>query len=306
MGTSVVLGQELSVRGRKAIGWFSVYVVMLAFTSVAAVLGTWGYGVWTTSRASLALPIFALSALFLVAGVGVPALAGRERCLRHDEREWCTELRSDLSKALTDVDNPLRGLAELNFHQMRVFTTEAIRQARRAAYACFAAAWVSLVVLVLGAAGAMIAEGVDARISATVLAAIGACLSTFITHVFVKSYLVAARQMSYYYGQPLVHCYLLNAERLANSFGSDSGGRQRWQLVQQVMSASLDAGRSAQKHLLQLQVDAGPHPAPESAVPTADGRESLMSLSHPLQRTVGWPGGHADGGQLTGTSAGPR
>jgi hypothetical protein len=219
---------------------------MLVLMSVAVVLGTWGYGVWTTRQASLALPIFALSTLFFVAGVGVPALAARERCLRRDEQEWCTELRSDLSKALKDVDDPLRGLAELNFKQMRVFTTEAIRQARRAAYACFAAAWVSLVVLVLGAAGAMIAKGTDARISATVLAAIGACLSTFITHVFVKSYLVAARQMSYYYGQPLVQCYLLHAERLASSFGSDSGDRLRWQLVQQVMSAALGAAKSAQ------------------------------------------------------------
>ncbi len=234
------------MRGRKAIGWLPVCAVMLVLMSVAVVLGTWGYGVWTTRQASLALPIFALSTLFFVAGVGVPALAARERCLRRDEQEWCTELRSDLSKALKDVDDPLRGLAELNFKQMRVFTTEAIRQARRAAYACFAAAWVSLVVLVLGAAGAMIAKGTDARISATVLAAIGACLSTFITHVFVKSYLVAARQMSYYYGQPLVQCYLLHAERLASSFGSDSGDRLRWQLVQQVMSAALGAAKSAQ------------------------------------------------------------
>ncbi len=279
MGTSVVLGWERSVRGRKAIGWLPVCAVMLVLMGVAVVLGTWGYGVWTTRQASLALPIFALSTLFFLAGVGVPALAARERCLRRDEQEWCTELRSDLSKALKDVDDPLRGLAELNFKQMRVFTTEAIRQARRAAYACFAAAWVSLVVLVLGAAGAMVAKGTDARISATVLAAIGACLSTFITHVFVKSYLVAARQMSYYYGQPLVQCYLLHAERLASSFGSNSGDRLRWQLVQQVMSAALGAAKSAQMHLLRLQVDASPGPAPEFGVPTANDKESPRSPS---------------------------
>jgi hypothetical protein len=263
---------------------------MLVFMGVAIALGAWGYEVWSTAEASLALPIFALSGLFFVAGVGVPAAVRREQFLQHDEQEWCAELCDDLSKALKDVDDPLRGLAELNFKQMRVFTTEAIRQARRAAYACFAAAWVSLVVLVLGAAGAMIAEGPDARISATVLAAIGACLSTFITHVFVKSYLVAARQMSYYYGQPLVHCYLLHAERLASSFGGDSGDRQRWQLVQQVMSASLDAARNAQTHLLQLQVDASPHRMPESRVPTANAEESPTAPS----RSNSFPWGDGD------------
>ncbi len=125
----------------------------------------------------------------------------------------------------------------------------------------------------------MIAKGPEARISATVLAAIGACLSTFITHVFVKSYLVAARQMSYYYGQPLVHCYLLHAERLASSFGGDSGDRQRLQLVQQVVSAALDASRNAQAHLLQLQVDTRPHRTPASGVPTANDEGSPMSPS---------------------------
>ncbi len=115
------------MRRHKAIGWLPACVVVLGFMSVAVALGIRGYRVWSTGEASLALPILALSALFFVAGVGVPAVIGRERCLQRDEHEWCTELRDDLSKALKDVDDPLRGLAELNFKQMRVFTTEAMR-----------------------------------------------------------------------------------------------------------------------------------------------------------------------------------
>jgi len=287
-------GEDLSVRQRKAIGWLPVCTVTGVFVSGAVALGVWGYQVRSTSEVSLALPILTVSALCFMAGIGVLATAGRERHLRREEQEWCAELCKDLSKALKDVDDPLRGLAELNFKQMRIFTTEAVGQARRAAYACFAAAWVSLVVLVSGAAGTMIATGSDARIAATVLTAVGACLSTFLTHVFVKSYLVAARQMSYYYGQPLVHCYLLHAERLASSFGGDSGSRQRWQLLQQVISASLDAGRNAQTHLLQLQVDARPRSAPAARASTAKFKESPMAVS--FSDSYQWEDGYRPAG----------
>jgi hypothetical protein len=61
-------------------------------------------------------------------------------------------------------------------------------------------------------------------------------------------------QMSYYYGQPLVHCYLLHAEWLASEAGEhlDDAGKTR--LQEKVIEASLKAAADAQGHLLSMQM----------------------------------------------------
>jgi hypothetical protein len=56
--------------------------------------------------------------------------------------------------------------------------------------------------------------------------------------------------MSYYYGQPLVNCYLLHAERLLERCGRDLGADQRREDVQEVIRTILDAAIAAQSHLL--------------------------------------------------------
>jgi hypothetical protein len=50
--------------------------------------------------------------------------------------------------------------------------------------------------------------------------------------------------MNFYYGQPLVHCYLLHAEWLAQR---DVRGEKS-----KLVDATLEAGRDAQVHLLDL------------------------------------------------------
>jgi hypothetical protein len=120
-------------------------------------------------------------------------------------------------------------------------------------------------VLVFLAGAAMVPSTTDARIVAAVLTAVGAALSGFITSVFMKSYSMAARQMSFYYGQPLVHCYLLHAEWLAESLAGELSAEQRWQVLRQVIDASVSASEGAQRHLLQLQVDGRPPRLPTSS-----------------------------------------
>jgi hypothetical protein len=59
--------------------------------------------------------------------------------------------------------------------------------------------------------------------------------------------------MSYYYGQPLVHCYLLHAEWLAERFEKDADPNARWTMHHDLIRAALNAGNNAQNHLLDLQ-----------------------------------------------------
>jgi hypothetical protein len=63
---------------------------------------------------------------------------------------------------------------------------------------------------------------------------------------------MTSRQMSYYYGQPLVHCYLLHAEWLTLMSGETLGKEVEAELLRKVVDASIQAGANAQDHLLGL------------------------------------------------------
>ena len=59
--------------------------------------------------------------------------------------------------------------------------------------------------------------------------------------------------MSYYYGQPLVHCYLLHAEWLTLMLAEKPEWRVHADLWREVVAASIQAGENAQNHLLSMQ-----------------------------------------------------
>jgi hypothetical protein len=60
--------------------------------------------------------------------------------------------------------------------------------------------------------------------------------------------------MSYYYGQPLVHCFLLHAEWLASEASEDVTNTEKVRLMEKVVDASIKAGADAQSHLLKIQI----------------------------------------------------
>jgi hypothetical protein len=59
----------------------------------------------------------------------------------------------------------------------------------------------------------------------------------------------SAQQMSYYYGQPLVHCYLLHAEWLT-LMSAKLGEKPDVECWRDVVKATIQASESAQNHLL--------------------------------------------------------
>jgi hypothetical protein len=120
-------------------------------------------------------------------------------------------------------------------------------------YASLAAASISLLTLASGAAVAIGLPATTAKVAVSALATAGSVLSGFLAKTFLESYQMASRQMSYYYGQPLVHCYLMHAQWLASETHEHSGDKTELDLWQKVVEASIDASASAQKHLLTLQ-----------------------------------------------------
>jgi hypothetical protein len=246
-------GQETPRTGWAIRAWAVLFGVVLLIISVAAAAAGWRYRQGGSS--GWLFPVaFVVSAFSLICSVGVPLAILKESSLRAEDEEKCRRDCDDLHAALAGIsDGTLRGLAQANFTQMRGFTVIAQRQARLSYYASLAASAISLFILITGAAAADGLAATPAKITAGSLAAAGAALSGFLAKTFLNSYSMASRQMSYYYGQPLVHCYLLHAEWLMELAKESSGNDQVFRLWQQIIEASLQAGASAQHHLLNLQ-----------------------------------------------------
>lgn len=65
---------------------------------------------------------------------------------------------------------------------------------------------------------------------------------------------MTSKQMSYYYGQPLVHCYLLHAEWLAERYEKKADLTHLWEVREELLRSVLHASNNAQNHLLDLQL----------------------------------------------------
>jgi Cyanobacterial TRADD-N associated 2-Transmembrane domain len=202
----------------------------------------------------LAPAAFIAAAFFFVSAAAVPLVMFREGCIEEDEDRKCKKDCNVLEHALDRIPNrTLSGLAKANFRQMRMFTVIALRQARMSYYASLVAASVSLLVLASGGAVTVGLAGTSSKIAAGTVTAVGVAMSGFLSATFLKTYWMAARQMSYYYGQPLVHCYLLHAEWLTLMLTEHPEWKVDADLWQRVVTAAIQAGKNAQSHLLSMQ-----------------------------------------------------
>jgi hypothetical protein len=236
---------------RRSSTWLplSLLVTAAAVTTVGGILLLRSHvASWLAPAAFVAGPFFLISAAALSVGIS------REKHLEKAEDEACKNDSWDLYWALNDIeDRTLKGLAWVNYKKLASFTKIAQRQARMSFYTSLVAAAAALLVLTSIAAVAIGLPTTAAKVTAGLLATAGSALSGLLAKTFLRSYQMASRQMSYYYGQPLVHCYLLLAGWLAaegrEEFGKDDGRL----LLKRVIDASIKAGADAQDHLLSMQ-----------------------------------------------------
>lgn len=98
--------------------------------------------------------------------------------------------------------------------QMTRFECVALTQAKASHAASLLAAALGFVVLVAGAWVTFTRGNADDTVTGAVMTGVGTALSGFLSVTFLRQYRITSEQMSYYYGEPLVNCYLLHAERL--------------------------------------------------------------------------------------------
>ena len=239
-----------SKRVAAAAGLLSAALLLVA---VAATLG--GASLLRSHVSGWLVPAaFVTGAFFFISSVVVPLGVLRESGIDVHEKENCRKDCEDLLWALEGIgDGTLKRLAWINFRQLRAFTVIAQKQARMSYYASLGAAAISFLTLASGAAVAIGLSAATAKVAVGALATAGSVLSGFLVKVFLESYQMASRQMSYYYGQPLVHCYLMHAQWLASEAREHSGDEAEFGLWQKVVDASIKASANAQDHLLSMQ-----------------------------------------------------
>jgi hypothetical protein len=232
--------------------WIALSLFFVAAAATAA--GVLLLRSHTNGQRQLAPAAFVIAAFFFIAAVAAQGGVAREHRIETEENDECEYDCNMLREALNRIpDSTLKGLAYVNFRQMRVFTVIAQRQARMSYYASLTAAAISLLVLVSGVTATYGLTGTPAKITVASLAAAGSALSGFLSATFLKTYAMASRQMSYYYGQPLVHCYLLHAQWLASIADEHVHEHTDHDPWNEVIKASIQASANAQKHLLSLQ-----------------------------------------------------
>jgi hypothetical protein len=257
--------------------WLLALILLLVGGATAAV---GAFILPTRAYSGLAPACYVIGAFFLISAVVIPAGISREMAIEKEERDNCKRDCRRLKKALAAVDEEtLRELMVANFRQMRTFTKIAQQQARMSYYASLIGASVSLLILVAGAAATVGLTETPAKVTVGCLAGAGTALSVFLSRTFLRTYEMTSRQMSYYYGQPLVHCYLLHAEWLtAQVARSEPDQATRLKLWHKAIQATIQAGVNAQNHLLSLNESAPPPRAPRPAPPTTPPLTPLADL----------------------------
>lgn len=294
---SLLEGSDEIQRSKRVAAAAGLLSAALFLVAVAATVG--GASLLRSHASGWLVPAaFVTGAFFFISSVVVPLGVLRESGIEAHEKENCRKDCRDLLWALEGIgDGTLKRLAWINFQQLRAYSAIAQKQARMSYYASLAAAAISLLTLASGAAVAIGLSATTAKVTVGALAAAGSVLSGFLVKVFLESYQMASRQMSYYYGQPLVHCYLMHAQWLASEAREHSGDEAESGLWQKVVEASIKASANAQDHLLSMQE---PDPARRGAgsahrcktrqpcqaqasrqSPMPDEVESLLWANHP-------------------------
>ena len=150
------------------------------------------------------------------------AIVSVQRARRKRQKQFKQECEQ-LDRIVDEIQNPALGkLVSFNFRLTDRFISVALGQAGASFLACSVAASAALLVLLAGAATVLTVDSGRARLTVGLLTAAGTTLSGYLSVTFVHTFEMTSRQMSYYYGQPLVHCYLLHAEWLAARFEADA------------------------------------------------------------------------------------
>ena len=226
-----------------------------AFLVSSGALITAGIVINQQDNGTPAASAFVVAAFCLLGSVVAPVAIVSVQRARRKRLEQFKQECEQLDRIVDEIQDPALGkLVSFNFRLTDRFISVALGQAGASFFACSVAASAALLVLLAGAATVLTVDSGRAQITVGLLTAAGTTLSGYLSVTFVHTFEMTSRQMSYYYGQPLVHCYLLHAEWLAARFEADAEASDVPTIRQELITAALSAATNAQDHLLDLQM----------------------------------------------------
>jgi MFS family permease len=152
------------------------------------------------------------------------------------EQERKEALRAARDEALPAAEAELTRLVTANRALLDEYQRPVRAQARTSYTFAQGAIFVGLLVLVGGVIITLTANDPSARLSVAGLTAVGAALSGYIARTYLRVYERAQHQLNFYFREPLITSYLLNAERLAEKLPPGEGrNRAHMEMVLQIV-----------------------------------------------------------------------
>jgi hypothetical protein len=103
---------------------------------------------------------------------------------------------------------------------------------------------IGLALLVGGVVATILETQTAAQVVVGSLAGLGSAVSAYLGATFIRTYNEAINQMNYYYGQPLVHSYLLEAERMSMGIPPDARNEVMTKVIDATLAGAADAGKA--------------------------------------------------------------
>lgn len=230
----------------------NVIVLTLALLSAVSaffwIMGT-GEGFQDTDYDRSNIVVITQAALLGLGGFFSLVLAYRVLVgMRAFEERVDEERRSAAERALDDLalESALIELLRRNRKVLSEYQAPVRRQAVTSYTYSQVAMAVGLIVIVGGIIAVLATPTVASKITVGGLAATAAALSGFIAKTYLRVYEKAQDQLNYYFDEPLVTSYLLNAERLADAISDpDLKDRSYALMVEHIARSAVPARRVA-------------------------------------------------------------
>jgi hypothetical protein len=184
-----------------------------------------------------------------------------------DERE--KEARASTERAVARAS----GILVLNRQLMGEYHEMARSQAANSYRNSQIAMGVGLALLIIGSWIVLTANSTSSKIALAGLTTVGTVLGGYVATTFLRAHQLALAQLNFYFRQPLVDNYLVNAERVARDMDANARPRALSTVVNGFLAVSLAAtGQPAVENALKATSDMVGATADESARPrTAAG-----------------------------------
>ncbi len=207
--------------------------------------------------------------LYSLAGV-VTVLANQQAAKQAAIELKAKEAVETVAREVQD-DGDVINLLRLNRKEMEEYQIIARGQAKTSFMVSNLAMAAGLTLIIVGILITVLGRDLGTKVTAASLSAIAAALASFISRTFIQSRNASLDQLNYYFNQPLITSYLLQAERIAREAPEAERSRLMAAVVAQSLSNAEPVIGSRSKTNRSVRENAGSVGEQGGAAPAGQG-----------------------------------